>query len=490
MRVTSAVGYRFESAPMSRDATHVDAPRPSAAGVEAGRLLKTTRSICPDCLCPIDASVYERSGQIWMDKRCEDHGAFSALLASDPRHYYQADPAIDAIGSCCSSGCGPRHAGDQTANHSCNMLIEITQRCNLTCPTCYADSSPERDETMSYEAFVALIESLIAKGKGDADVIALSGGEPTIHPRMFDMIEAALDRGFQQVYINTNGVKLARPEFADRVAAFGSRVSVYLQFDGFRERTLKVLRGRDDLQALKMRALAHCESRGIATVPVMTMTPDVNDDEVGAFLALGSSHRRSVRKVMIQPAMYSGRYENPQRIERATVADVIARIVEQTGTFVEDDFTPIPCSDPNCFSMALAVRTKAGLMPVSRFFPRYDTWADEGVRDLIAEVTDTFDSAPDLTRVIQWAASSPALQALDETVLDALLEQIVGWQSASSDQAGWGDLFAIGIKPFMDAYTYDQDRVDKCCVHIISTEGEPVSFCEYNAIRRPRHPGR
>ena len=103
-----------------------------------GRLVKATTSLCPDCLANVPAEVYECAGEICMDKECLEHGHFSALLASDSRHYYRADPEVIALGSCCGPG---RHCGDQVANHSCNLLIEITQRCNLTCSTCYANSS-------------------------------------------------------------------------------------------------------------------------------------------------------------------------------------------------------------------------------------------------------------------------------------------------------------------------------------------------------------
>ncbi len=470
---------------MDLPATHTDLP--PAFGT--GRRIKTTTSLCPQCLEPIEAHVFEREGKVWMDKTCPEHGGYTALLSDDVRHYYVADPRVEALGSCCGpSGCGPRHIGDQVANHSCNMLIEVTQRCNLTCPTCYAGSSPQRDEMLSVADFTALLDDLLAKGKGDADLVQLSGGEPTIHPQIFELIEIALDRGIKQVYVNTNGIKLARREFAERIADFGSRVSVYLQFDGFKRSTLRVLRGREDLIETKLAALQHCEELGITTVPVMTLTPGVNDDELAAFLKLGQSHPRAVRKVMIQPAMYSGRYESPRVVSRMTVAEVARRIVAQTqGVFSEDDFGPIPCSDPNCFSMALALRTADGMVPVSRFFPRYDTWGDAGTSELIAQVTDTFDSASDLREAAQWAFSSGALEALSDDAVDALLDRIAGWQAAGGDEdgAGWGGLFAIGIKPFMDAYTYDQDRIDKCCVHIIATDGTPVSFCEYNAKTRP-----
>ena len=451
-----------------------------------GEFIKKTTSLCPVCLKKIDASVFERSGAVYMDKECDEHGRYSAMLASERRHYYVADPNVESLVSCCGPG---QHCGDQVENHSCNMLLEITQSCNLTCPTCYAGSSPLNKSFMSVEKFTKTLDGLLEKGKGDADLIQLSGGEPTIHPDFFEIVEIALEKGIKQVYINTNAIKLSRREFAERVASYGSRVSVYLQFDGFKPSTYGLLRGREDLLETKIRAADLCEEFGINTVPTMTLTREINDDEVGKFIQWASSRPRSVRKVMIQPAMYSGRYDNPRLIERMTVADVVNKICEQTdGTFTAEDFTPIPCSDPNCFSLGVAVHGKDGLLPVSRYLPRYKDWATPGNQEMIAAVSDTFDSASTFADLMGKVVASDALSGLDDQALDALLDLIEDLPQESTDShnpQNWSGMFAIGIKPFMDAYSYDQDRIDKCCVHIIAADGTPVSFCEYNAINRP-----
>ncbi len=452
-----------------------------------GQHIKDTKSLCPICLDKIEAKVFERDGSVYMDKTCAEHGDFSALLASERKHYYVTDPNVESLVAGC---CGPgKHCGDQVENHSCNMLIEITQSCNLTCPTCYAGSSPLNKSFMSVEQFTDLLDGLLEKGKGDADLIQLSGGEPTIHPQFFELVEIALQKGIKQVYINTNAIKLSRRDFAERVASYGSRVSVYLQFDGFRPKTYGLLRGREDLLETKIQAADHCEELGINTVPTMTLTREINDDEVGEFIRWASSRPRSVRKVMIQPAMYSGRYDNPRLIERMTAADVINEICSQTDQqFSPEDFTPIPCSDPNCFSLGVAVRTPNGLMPISRYLPRYKDWAEPANQQMIAAVSDTFDSAGSFADLMSKVVASDALQGLDDAALDALLDMIqeLPEEAADShDPLNWNGMFAIGIKPFMDAYSYDQDRIDKCCVHIISTDGKPVSFCEYNAVNRP-----
>ena len=43
------------------------------------------------------------------------------------------------------------------------------------------------------------------------------------------------------------------------------------------------------------------------------------------------------------------------------------------------------------------------------------------------------------------------------------------------------DAFRLFIKPFMDAWTWDQDRIDRCCTHVIRPDGMLDSFCRYYA---------
>lgn len=445
----------------------------------SGRLLKTTQSICPNCLKALEAEVFERQGKVWMDKTCQDCGWYSALLSSDASSYHVSPETQDAGCSCGPAGCGT--ADD---NHSCTLLVEITQKCNLTCPTCYAASSPQNEGFLSVEEYSRLLDTLRERQHGDADVLQLSGGEPTLHPDLLRMIEIAYEKGFKQVYLNTNGLKLSQESYARSLAELAYPVFIYLQFDGMASATYAALRGNERLADVKVKALRNCEALNIEAVPIMTLTKGVNDEEVGLFLEI-ATQSKAVNKVMIQPAMYSGRYYNPRRVDRLTAADAIERIVEQSSAFETRDFTPIPCGDPNCFRMALALKTEKGLIPVSRYFPPYEKWREAQIAEKLESVSDTFDNPDALAQVLSWSVDSGALGQLSEAEVDVLLD-VVAEATEAQGKVDWQGLFAIGIKPFMDAYTYDQDRIDACCAHIASRSGEPVSFCQYNAINRAK----
>ena len=465
--------------------TDTQHPTSTSGAPSEEQLIKETISLCPDCLTKIPARVVERNGEVWMLKQCACTGAtreFEALLSSDVRHYHRSSGqgGCGNGGCCCGSAPEGEAAGART-NHSCNVLIEITQQCNLTCPACYAASSPKQTEYLSVEEVGRLADQLVAQGHGDADVVQLSGGEPTLHPELLAIIETVLARGFRKLYLNTNGTRLANETFAARLAPYAERLGVYLQFDGIRPETYDRLRGNARLLEDKRKAWRHCERLGIDLVPTMTVARGINEDELGDFIECAAASE-TVHKVMIQPAIYSGRYLNPLRVDRLGVADVIRAIAEQTKVFSEADFGPIPCGDPNCFSMALALSTEEGLLPVSRYFPKPGEWDSGQTGQLIEAVSDSFDDAAKLHTVLQWVGRE-AGEFLSDEVLDALLDRVAA--AREGNRGPWKGLFAIGIKPFMDAYTYDQDRIDACCVHILARDGTPVSFCEYNAVNRP-----
>jgi uncharacterized radical SAM superfamily Fe-S cluster-containing enzyme len=480
------------------------------------RLIKTVDSLCPRCLQVIPARVFQRCQEVWMRKACNQHGAFDLLLDADAQHYIETSYAdrvsASDSGACCGSSCAAPASlsGGEApawAQHSCTVLIEIIERCNLTCPTCFAGSSPQHSGLMSMEEFRRQVDGLSAGGKRSADMIQLSGGEPTIHPQIFDMIDYLFEQGFKHVTINSNGIKLAQAGFCQRLAERLQKnperqLFTYLQFDGFDEETHEALRGRADLLDIKQRAIANCEHLQIPVHPVMTLTRGINDHEVGAFIGLAARHS-DLRNLVIQPAMYSGRYENPARADRLTLGDTIALIKEQMPIFEAQDFVPIPCSDPNCFRMAVALRTRSGLVPISRLFPRHEDWDEPGTRELIERFTNTINGTEAVGETLDWALGSSGsessagapqfagdqaslaafLGGLDEQTVDELLDLVL---SAHNDTAAvWEHVVMISIKPFMDAWSYDQDRIDQCCVHILDPQGNPVSFCEFNAIKRP-----
>ena len=429
-------------------------------------LIKKTTSVCAVCLDKVAARVVDRDGEAWMIKHCPEHGEQQALLSSDAAMYWQPPK---------QSGCGPGSTGPTAkaccgVGHSCTLIFEVTEHCNLKCPTCFTDSSPQQSWHMGVDEFSAKLDALLAKGKGDSDIVQLSGGEPTVHPHIERMIEICFERGIDKVYLNSNGVRLARdPDFVERLAALndGDRLQIYLQLDGMRHETHSLLRGARGLAEVKQKALTAALDAGIYVLPVMTVTRHVNLDEIGDVVRLALQHHPKTNCVMLQPAFYAGRYENEKLMRRLTIAELTEEVEKQLdGMLTQQDFIPLPCGHPMCFALAVGLVKDGAITPVSRYFPRFDTWGEPDVAARVAKFAD---------RMPQNLLEELA----DDDIVDQLLADDVSWSDHRS-------FFMIGIKPFMDANTYDQDRIDECCVHVVDRAGNPVSLCEYNTTRRPR----
>lgn len=459
-------------------------------GLVAGdRLLKTTISLCPDCLAHVAAAVYARGGRVWMNKTCALHGATTAIVENDETYYalsnkdlwgrrYAQDrvvdfPAYDG-GGCCGSGesCGPEDAGDgwndgffadQLPNKSCTVLVEVTNACNLACQVCYSDA--KGGEKLPLAEFKQYLTRLI-EAKGGLDSVQLTGGEAVLHPEFWEMVEFLhRDPRLKKIFLPTNGLLFARPENADRLVAFRDKLMVHLQFDGAGPEVNQPLRAADTTKT-RERVLDLLSARGIHMQLTMTITRGVNEGEVGWVIAAGL-RRDNVKAIALQPATYSGRYDlNPDPVDRATLSDIAKAVLEQSRLRMgDDDFMPIPCSHPNCGWITLFVRRFGFTTNVVKFV--------------------------NMPRVIKKVAyktllSTEELRGAMGTERASLWKRVAGWLGGKLIRST--DVFAVAIKPFMDRFSYDQDRISNCCHHLLDTAGRPVSFCEYNALTRTQDP--
>jgi uncharacterized radical SAM superfamily Fe-S cluster-containing enzyme len=453
----------------------------------AARLLKTTISLCAECLVHVPAAVYAESGKVLLSKRCPAHGLQRALLENDERYYYLSNkdrwgrryapdrvmdiPVFERNGaSCCGPGqtCGPAETdewmhdfSDQRSNKSCTVLVEITDACNLACRVCYADSRGDR--LLPLEMFKQHMRELTAL-KGRIDSVQVTGGEASLHPQFWEIVAFLhADPAIVKIYLPTNGIEFVRPGVAEKLLPFRDKLLVLLQFDGGEAETNRALRQANP-ERVRERLLSLLDNLDIPMQLTMTLARGVSEKEIAWVVRQGVRHR-NVRLVAMQPATYSGRYElAPDPIDRMTLSDVVKGVVAGLGRGVrETDFLPIPCSHPNCGWVTLFARRFGAFLNIARHV--------------------------DLNAVMNQVAYKTVLGERE-------MQDIVGTAKTGFVQrlaARMGrrlirprDVFGIAIKPFMDRFSYDQDRISACCHHMLDTQGELVSFCEYNARIRQR----
>lgn len=442
--------------------------------------LGTTQSLCPTCLKLVPAKIVAKQGRVYFRKQCPEHGTVEDFVCSDVRAYdrHELDePAKRPLqlateaGKGCPYDCGlcPEHE-----QHTCVGLAEITTSCNLKCPTCFAESGPG-GKHWTFEEFTRVVDMFVRQ-EGEPDVLQISGGEPTIHPQFLEMTRYAYSKPIQVVMINTNGIRLANDaELVRSLATMRDRLEIYLQFDGFSERTSLALRG-EPLTEVKRRALDRLAEHGIRSTLVCTVQHGVNLGELGAIVRFGLE-RPWIRGVSFQPTTYVGRHSSPQDLEnRATLPDVVKALVEQTGGILtESDFLPIPCAHPNCHMMTYLYRGGGGAVPVSRFL---------NLRDNADLVANTLVYTPQKAKAIVAAflerqdggccAGSGGCSPVGSGFVEkALAEQLTG-----------AEMFRLTLTAFLDRHTFDTRRVMKCCIAHLLPGGHTIPFCAYNTLYR------
>ncbi len=445
-------------------------------------LLKRTTSRCPVCHASLPAEVWKvndgKRARVFLRRECAVHGSAEVCISSDARFYWlaQGSPENQCCGSAgpstinhqpstllCSSAEGERPgtlgrnaapgeaSGVQERLATCLALIEIVNSCNLACPTCYADSPQDRRvDAVPLADLQRRIKGVIAR-KGRIEILQLSGGEPTLHPQFFELLAWLQGHeGIDFILLNTNGVRIANDTAFSAELGRTFRVGkfqLYLQFDGTQEAGQHWLRGAD-LRTTRERALARCAEYGITVTLAMTVTPD-NLPHLWDAVHFGLGHG-NVRGVSFQPMFGSGR--TPSETARLNTADVILALVEQSREKLRyDDFTPLPCGDPNCATIGYLLKVGGEVRSISDFvdFTQVQGFLRDKVRYSLNDLSQC------------GCENEPLAELLHRFELDAT------------------HTFRLFVKPFMDAWTWDEDRIDRCCTHVIRPDGVLDSFCRY-----------
>jgi 7,8-dihydro-6-hydroxymethylpterin dimethyltransferase len=442
-------------------------------------LLELTRSICPVCRQVLEAELLARGGKVYLRKRCPDHGEFESLVYGDAERYVEIQRfnkpgehplrLQTEVVEGCPRDCGicPEHK-----QHTCLGIIEVNTGCNLDCPICFAESGTGHQEngfSLGLEQVERMLDAFV-EAEGEPEAIQLSGGEPSIHPQIVDMLAAAKTRGIKLVMLNTNGIRLARdPRFAPALAEIG--VHVYLQFDGFKHSTQLAIRGRL-LHEEKLRALERCAEVGVGVSLAAAIERGINDDEVGAIIRFGVEHP-AVSGVFFQPVTHSGRFLDFDPLERLTNSDVIDAVARQLPEwFREDDFVPVPCCSPTCRSATYALYDDDDLVPLPRLVE---------VDDYLDYVTNRAVPDLEIRAALEGLFSASAAGGTERT--GERLECVacgVGLPEELQRVAAKG--FMVVVQDFQDPYTLDVRKLRKCCVAEIVPDGRLIPFCAYNSV--------
>jgi len=437
-----------------------------------GQVISATESVCPVCLSRITARRVQYGGDVYLEKECPEHGAFrSVIWRGEPGFQswvrpktpaYPKHPITEVIKGC-PYDCGlcPDHR-----QQTCHALLEITQRCDLKCPVCYASSG----EHYVPDPGLKVIEGwyrCVLQASGAVN-IQLSGGEPALRDDLPEIIALGRSLGFSFFQLNTNGMRIARrPEFLERLKEAGLS-TVFLQFDGTNDTIYRTMRGQPLFEIKKM-AIENCAKIGVGVILVPTLKPGVNDQDIGKIIHFALEHTPTVRGVHFQPVSYFGRYPGTSGDKnRLTIPEIIQRLCAQTdGRVKAESFRPPGCENALCSFHANFVQLQDGaLLPLTHH--QSDTGCgckpESGAQG--AALARNFVAR-------EWVQTENALP-----LAQAQGPSLGEWDIVLERRRTHS--FYISGMAFQDAWNLDLERLRDCCIHIVSPDGRLVPFCAYN----------
>jgi len=454
----------------------------------------------------LDASIFEEKGVVYIKKECPQHGFFQDVYWSNYEQYLRAEkfrydgeglknPRTKTVKDC-PNDCGicPQHK-----SHTALAIIDVTNRCNLKCPVCFANAAaagyvyePTKEEIR------CMLENLRKNDPVPATALQFSGGEPTIRNDLFELIRMAKELGFRHVEVNTNGLRLAQSVDYCKGLKEAGMSTVYLQFDGLTSEVYKFIRGIDLLD-IKMKAIENLRNAGVhSIVLVVTLIKGVNDSQLGDIIQFAIKNFDVILCINVQPVSLCGRLPQKERDKmRITIPDFMHLVEEQTnGKIKVSDFYPVPTvvpvskavgalkdkryveftAHPHC-GMATYVFVENGeIIPITRY---------GNVDKFISVMKNVYEDASKGGKNKAKLRLVGALRHIKFSFLRKYVWRVI----REGSYEALGDLqrksLLLSSMHFMDPYNFDLERVQRCVIHYAVPDGRIIPFCTMNSIHRP-----
>jgi len=464
---------------------------------------KKTESICPECRKKIDAWISKNTDGVYIEKVCSTHGRFKDVYWSNKNDYDRAESfrydgdGLDNPQTKEKLGC-PFDCGICPQHKSSTLLaiIDVTNRCNLRCPICFAHAADSTDiYEPSREQVISMLHNLRNNRPWPTPALQFSGGEPTLREDLPEFIQMAKKLGFIHVEVNTNGIKLSQSIKYCKTLKEAGVDTIYLQFDGLTPDVYKLTRGRD-LVDTKMKAIQNCRSAGMRSIVlVVTLIKGVNESQLGDIIRFAANNFDIIRCINVQPLSFAGRTpEEDLNKYRITIPDFMKCVEEQTGgKILAADFYPVPCvvpiskaagvlmtekfpeftAHPHCGMATYFFLDHGNIVPINRY-------AD--VDKFLNSMRDVHDSASKNHKFLAKLKLLASLRHLKLGMLRKYLWPVLKKGSFEALEEIHNKMILLSSMHFMDVNTFDCDRVRRCVIHYAVPDGRLIPFCSYNNL--------
>ena len=451
----------------------------------------TVRGMCRQCREVVPARVFFRQGQVWQQSLCPRCENEPVLIAGDQQWYLSKVvkampdrsplPGAKAPVRGCPHDCGPCtwHASP------CQLpVVSITNACELRCPICFTYN---RADTLYHMPVETMRETVrwIVDSTGGVDLINITGGEPTLHPQILDILDVCRCDRIGRITMNSNGIRLAKDlALCEALAERG--VYVILSCNTFDSETSQRIHGCD-LVETKRRAIENLTHAGVKMTLLCVMIHDCNEGAISDLFEL-MRQNDSILSLTVQTMTYTGqgggRFERTQHLPVDTAARIVCK---QSGGMVQfDDFVTRPSSHPLCYLTSYLLKNGDRFLPLARI----------ATHEQIAQLLqDSYLIRPDRDGTIMQDLVNQlyAEQRTEElNLLRHLVDRLYPMGTTLSDferqQIAESAVRTVYVHAHMDEDTFDCSRA-MLCPDLVPTEpGRWVPACTYNLFYRQQDP--
>ncbi len=467
-----------------------------------------TKSLCATCKRSVDAKIQFEDGKVYFDKYCPSHGHEKVMVSSSVEWYLDALSFVapntpvrgetKPVKAGCPFDCGPCKSHQQKVFMP---VVPITSACNLDCPICYTVNKNDDAHMLSKESFQKTLDHLVKNNQGgEMDIINFTGGEPTLHPELPELLRMSRRAGFRRLTISTNGLKLKDEKLVKELADEGARI--VLSLDTFDDAVDMKLLGATTVKR-KLAVLDLLEKHDVTTTILPAVAAGLNDKDVPKLLEL-VLQRPNICSLEMHTLTFTGQGGvGFERSARITTPDLHAIVEEASkGRIVAKDFVPSPVAHSLCYSICYVLMLDPidgekpsitdGYVPFTRFMSRervFDLLSDslymqprEKVERYLGEAIDDI-----------WANQDDGDPTTSERLLSTLKRLIQAMFPSSGSipleerqKIAERATKAIYIHSHMDEENFDVSRIMKCSIGVPEEDGSNIPTCSYNVLYRER----
>ena len=450
---------------------------------------KTTRGMCRQCRNIVNARIVEKDNRIYQENLCPDCGNHATLIAEDKKWYFQhsdfrlhsTPPA--AVHTPSTSGC-PYDCGicDWHENAPNLPVFSITNACNLDCPICFTHNRKDVRYDMPLSEMKQTVDFLL-RNREEYDLINITGGEPTLHPDLLNLLKAAKHERIGRITLNSNGIRLAEDiPLVKELKALG--VYIILSFNTLDGETSKKIHGIDMVDT-KIRALENLAAHDVGVTLLNVMIKDVNDHEIFDIIKLSKTYP-NIRSITIQNMTFTGQGGSEFKPRKRLTIDMAMDMIETKsgGMMKKTHFFPLPSNHTLCYSIAYFFKLDDRLVSFTDIL---------SVSELTALIGPNYILRPDekFHDIMKDAIARSWANHENETLLSHIRRLLKRMYPKDNELTSFErqriaeeSIVTVYIHSHMDEDNFDVSRIVSC-TDLVPVDAERlIPACAYNLFYR------